>query len=156
MRPILHLLLMPSSWLERILWSQTKHPLPPRAHGLNKDLRLHCVWWDFCGNWTVRVGMRQRWLLAAGWVDGTEQAGCEWAARVSPWLWEVGESQHDAGGSNRPAVQCIGQPPQPGTWELPHYFGPQCKWWFRAKYVLSSQSSYYFISGWICIQIDRN
>lgn len=29
--------------------------------------------------------------LAVSQVDGTEQAGCEWAARASPWLREVGE-----------------------------------------------------------------
>lgn len=28
--------------------------------------------------------------MAVGQVDGSEQAGCEWATRASPWLREVG------------------------------------------------------------------
>ena len=31
--------------------------------------------------------------MAAGQVDGTQQAGCEWAARFYPLLQEIGEKK---------------------------------------------------------------
>lgn len=84
--------------------------------------------WEHWDNCMVRVCMwSPRWCrgLAVGQVDGTEQAGCEWAARVFHLALRDRKGWCGAAGITDMRYHCIWQPPPPNTLVLHLCFGSQ-------------------------------